>query len=102
MSSIGKIFWRVLVWVGLCMAVPAAQAADDDILFTARLNAAGETWVVDSPATGFLELWLERETLRIRWKLTHQGLTSKPIQAGLFGPEVVGYNALCKSTLEKI
>jgi hypothetical protein len=70
-----------------------AFAADDDILFTANLNAEGETWVVDSPATGSLELWLERETLRIQWKLIHQGLTTRPIKAGLFGPEIVGFNA---------
>jgi hypothetical protein len=69
-----------------------AYAADDDILFTATLDAAGETWVVDSPATGELELWLERETLRIQWKLTHRNLTTKPIGAALYGPEVVGFN----------
>jgi hypothetical protein len=69
-----------------------ALAADDDILFTATLDAAGETWVVDSPGSGELELWLERETLRIQWKLTHRDLTTPPIAAGLYGPEVVGFN----------
>lgn len=79
--------------LALYLAGDKASAAEDDILFTATLNAKGETWVVDSPGTGFLELWLERETLRVQWKLTYQGLTTRPIKAGLFGPEIVGFNA---------
>jgi hypothetical protein len=92
-SSAQAFICFAVVLVSLGVTGSTVQAADNDILFTAELNAAGETWVVDSPATGILELWLERETLRIKWKLTYQNLTSNPTKVGLFGPEVVGFNA---------
>ena len=45
------------------------------------------------PRKGYAELRLERATLRLTWKVTYQGLTSRITAAGLYGPENVGATA---------
>jgi hypothetical protein len=74
-------------------AIPRAESAEDDIIFAANLTPDDESTPTESPATGYAEVRLERATLKITWKVTYRGLTSKPIAAGLYGPENVGANA---------
>jgi hypothetical protein len=81
-----------IVAVGL-LAGPVAIAAEDDIIFTATLSPDEQSIPTDSPATGFAEVRLERETLKITWKVTYQDTTSPVIAAGLHGPENAGANA---------
>ena len=76
-----------------CLTTTVALAADDDIIFTAKLTDNDESTPTESPGEGFAEVRLERATLKITWKVTYHGLTSKPILAGLYGPENVGANA---------
>jgi hypothetical protein len=90
---------RSSAWVlalGLCEATgrpgPAAAAADD-ILFAADLSPDEEPAVVESPATGHIDLWLERATLKITWHVTFSGLSSALVSAALHGPENPGANA---------
>jgi len=74
-------------------ASTSAWAADDDIIFAAALSADEQSSPTESPGSGFAEVRLERETLKITWKVTYKDLTSPPIIAGLYGPENVGGNA---------
>lgn len=75
------------------VSLPSVQAASDDIIFAATLTPDEESTPTESPATGYVEVRLERATLKISWKLTYKGLTSNPTAAGLYGPENVGANA---------
>lgn len=77
----------------LVLTISRAEPAEDDIIFTANLTPDDESIPTESPATGFAEVRLERATLKLTWKVTYKGLTSKPIIAGLYGPENVGANA---------
>jgi len=74
-------------------AISKAESAEDDIIFAANLTPDDESTPTESPATGHAEVRLERATLKITWKVTYRGLTSKPVAAGLYGPENVGANA---------
>jgi hypothetical protein len=74
-------------------AIPRAESAEDDIIFAANLTPDDQSTPTESPGTGYAEVRLERATLKITWKVTYRGLTSKPIAAGLYGPENVGANA---------
>lgn len=71
----------------------ATQAADDDIFYSAVLNDEDQSTPTYSPGRGVAEFRLERATLKLSWKITYQGLTSEPVEAGLYGPENVGANA---------
>lgn len=79
--------------VALLVQGPVAQAADDDIIFTAELTDEDQSIPTESPGKGFAEIRLERETLKITWKITYENLTSPVTVAGLYGPENVGGNA---------
>jgi hypothetical protein len=81
----------LIVLAGL--TITRVEAAEDDIIFAGRLSADDQSTPTESPGQGYAEVRLERATLKITWKITYQGLTSKPIAAGLFGPENVGANA---------
>ena len=75
------------------LTISRAESAADDIIFAANLSPDDQSTPTESPATGYAELRLERATLKLTWKVTYRGLTSKPIAAGLYGPENVGANA---------
>ena len=75
------------------LTISRAETADDDIIFAATLTDDDQSTPTESPGTGYAEVRLERATLKITWKVTYRGLTSKPIAAGLYGPENVGANA---------
>lgn len=85
------VFSLLAVLAGL--SVSAGQAADDDILFACTLTDEDQSTPTYSPGTGRAEVRLERETLKVSWKVTYQGLNTKIIEAGLYGPENVGANA---------
>ncbi|MDX2221302.1 MAG: CHRD domain-containing protein [Rhodospirillaceae bacterium] len=93
--KIGGKNWTEAIGGALAVAMwlSAAQAADDDILFTAKLTPDEQSAPTYSPASGVAEVRLERETLKITWKVTYQDLTGPATVAGLYGPENVGANA---------
>ena len=59
-------------------------------MYAATLTPDEQSTPTESPGTGYAEVRLERATLRITWKVTYKGLTSRPTAAGLYGPENVG------------
>lgn len=84
----------VALWASLAALTSLpATAADDDIIFAAELTDDDQSIPTESPGKGYAEVRLERATLKLTWKITFSGLTSKPIAAGLYGPENVGANA---------
>ncbi|MBL8645418.1 MAG: CHRD domain-containing protein [Rhodospirillaceae bacterium] len=83
----------MLISALLLATAPAAWAAEDDIFFGAALSADEQSAPTESPGSGIAEFRLERDTLRLSWKVTFKDLTSPPIEAGLYGPENVGGNA---------
>jgi hypothetical protein len=76
----------------LLVAAPG-RAASDDIHFSAALSPENETTPTESPAKGHIDLWLERATLKIRWRVTFQDLSTPLTSAALHGPENAGANA---------
>ncbi len=84
----------LLLSLGLVVATASTcAAAPDDILFAADLTPEAETAPTESPGKGHIDLWLERATLKITWRVTYSGLTSPPTSVGLHGPENAGANA---------
>lgn len=77
----------------LCLACTAARAGTDDIRFACDLSADEQSAPTYSDATGHAEVILERETLKITWKVTFQGLSTPPTRIALFGPENPGANS---------
>lgn len=87
---------RFLKSLAICLTMlssGAVHAADDDIYFTAKLTADEQSAPTYSDASGSAEFWLERETLKLRWKVVFKDLSGPATEAGLYGPENVGGNA---------
>ena len=68
-------------------------AGSNDIRFIANLSDDEQSTPTYSDGKGIAEIILERETLKITWNITYQNLSSKPIEAGIYGPENVGATA---------
>jgi CHRD domain len=77
----------------LTIVISPLAAASDDILFSADLSADNQSAPIESPGTGHIDLWLERATLRIKWRVTFKDLASPIVEVGLYGPENPGANA---------
>jgi hypothetical protein len=86
------LLFRTILAAALLAGTPAFAGADD-IRFTASLSPDEQSIPTHSDAVGFAEVILERETLKITWKVTYKDLSSAPTKAGLFGPENPGANA---------
>lgn len=61
--------------------------------FRIDLSPEEESHVVKSPARGVGELTLERETMRLSWKITFDKMTSRATAAHIHGPQTPGGNA---------
>lgn len=62
-------------------------------IFEATLSGAQEVPPVATPATGQAELFFNTNTNRLRWKVTHSGLSSPPTGGHIHGPAGPGANA---------
>jgi hypothetical protein len=63
------------------------------ITFIADLSADEQSAVVHSPGSGKAEFTLDRQTLKLSWKLNFSGLTSPALGAAIHGPGTPGVNA---------
>jgi hypothetical protein len=82
------------IWWGPALAgLQPALAAADDIYYACDLSADEESHEVYSPGTGHAAFVLERETLKLSWNVTYEGLTGPATSAGLYGPDRPGGNA---------
>ncbi|MCB2109093.1 MAG: CHRD domain-containing protein [Rhodobacteraceae bacterium] len=85
--------------------VPSANAASDlcgyfspdpndtagpPIAFFADLSADEESAVTESPGTGRVDFVLDRDTLRLTWKVAFRDLTSEAIGLHIHGPQTPG------------
>jgi len=85
----------IVITVGflICNPTQAVEEVTDPVGFIAPMSDEEETHVVESPAKGLAEFSLERDTMRLTWRVTFSGLTSRPIGAHIHGAERVGGNA---------
>jgi len=85
---------NVLLCAVLAISVAhVARAAENGaIAFYCDLTS-GETLNSTSAAMGRADLSLDRETLKLSWKLTFSGLTAPPTKIGIHAPAVRGGNA---------
>jgi hypothetical protein len=82
---------RPFVMCTLLVAAPA-QAADP-IAYFAVLSADEQSTTTESPGTGRANFSLDRDTLRLSWRITFSDLTSPPTGAHIHGPQRPGANA---------
>ena len=87
------LFGLLLLNMSFTGAASAVIAASDDIPFATVLSPDEEVSPTETRGQGQVELWLERGSLKIRWRVTFSDLTSAPTQLGLFGPENAGATA---------
>jgi hypothetical protein len=78
------------VLAGLISPVLAAQ---DDIHYACDLSADEESAEVYSPGKGRAEFALERETLKLSWKVTYEDMSGPALSVGVYGPDRPGGNA---------
>lgn len=71
----------------------AADAPLGPVKFFADLSADEQSATTISPGTGRADFSLERETLRLSWKVTYNKLTSAATGAHIHGPQRPGTNA---------
>lgn len=104
------MLWKsTLAALLLVTASPMAHAADNNsclffsakeedkagppLRFAAEMSAYEESAVTDSPAKGRIDFVLDRATLKFKWKVTYEGLTSAPTALRVHGPQVSGAEA---------
>ena len=63
------------------------------IFFYAELSPDEESSVVHSPGKGRVDFILERDTMKLSWKVTFSGLTSPAQTVAIHGPQTPGGNA---------
>jgi CHRD domain len=71
----------------------AAEPPLGPVKFFADLSAEEQSATTISPGTGRAEFSLERENLRLSWKVTYSKLTSAATGAHIHGPQRPGTNA---------
>ena len=63
------------------------------IRFFAGMSADEESSFTESPGTGRAEFVLDRDTMKLSWKITFKDLTTTPIAARVHGPQTPGGEA---------
>lgn len=80
-------------FAALALAAGCASTKSDTIPFGAALTAGAEVPPNASTATGTAQLWLNRRTNVLTWKVEYTGLSGPATVAHLHGPADVGANA---------
>jgi hypothetical protein len=78
--------------IGLGGSRPAL-AADPPIAFFAMLSPEEESVTTVSPGSGRAEFSLDRDTLRLSWRVAYRDLTSPATGVAVHGPQRPGTNA---------
>ncbi len=73
--------------------IPDDTLKGPPIVFFADLSADEESAVTESPGVGRFECSLERETLKLTWKVTYSNTTSPLTSASIHGPQTPGGEA---------
>jgi len=85
------------VAAGTAMAAPPMppdpSLAGPALKFRLDLSPEEQSHVVKSPARGVGEMTLERETMKLMWKITFKDMTSPATAAHVHGPQTPGGNA---------
>ena len=90
--GVGMRSWLSVAAVFAGFALPV-NAAQEDIHYACNLSADEESAEVYSDGTGVAEFALERETLKLTWKITYEKLSGLALSVGVYGPDRPGGNA---------
>jgi len=75
------------------LAAAATGGSPGPVLFYTLLSADEESATTESPGSGRADFSLDRETLRLSWKVAFTRLTSPVTAAQIHGPQRPGTNA---------
>jgi len=84
--------WLAAAGAPRAIADPAKDLWGGVRTFDARLSAANQPMLTESPATGTVKIVLDLATRTMRWEITYSKLTSAPVAIGLHGPAQPGTN----------
>ena len=82
----------IVMFVSAFMLASVARA-DPPIHFTADLSPDEESFTTESKATGHADFSLDRDTLKLSWKVEFKDLGSAPTGAHIHGPQRPGNNS---------
>ena len=86
------LVWLAAAGTPCAIADPANDLWGGVRTFDARLSAANQPMLTESPATGAVKIVLDLATRTMRWEITYSKLTSAPVAIGLHGPAQPGTN----------
>lgn len=96
MNRASAALMAMVLWAAAAAPGALAEPVDDlwggTRTFAARLSAANQPMLTDSPATGTVRIVLDLATRTMRWEITFDKLTSAPLAIGLHGPAQPGTN----------
>jgi hypothetical protein len=82
----------ILTFVSALLLAPVAKA-DPPIHFYAELSPDEESFTTESKATGHGDFTLDRDTLKLSWRVQFKDLGSAPTGAHIHGPQRPGNNS---------
>lgn len=85
----------VVALTGLALMAGCANTPIDPNVTAMRASLSGISEVppVATPGMGEAEIWLNKQTNLLKWKVTYSGLTGPATMAHLHGPAAAGVNA---------
>jgi hypothetical protein len=86
------LFGPIVMFVSALLLASVAKA-DPPIRFYADLSPEEESFTTDSKATGHGDFTLDRDTLKLSWKIEFKDLGSAPTGAHIHGPQRPGNNS---------
>jgi hypothetical protein len=91
------IFSAIIAFASICgisgAIAQTGPAPTAPIIFFANLSPDEETYPTYGDAKGHADFSLDRDTLKLSWKVTYTGLSSPPTGAHIFGPQRPGANS---------
>lgn len=90
-----RLLTRLLLGFSLAFVPLAGVWAAElgPVKFFAVLSADEQSTTTISPGIGRAEFSIDRDTVRMSWKVTYSKLTSPPLAANVHGPQRPGTNA---------
>ena len=83
---------RIFTFIAMLLLSSVAKA-DPPIHFHAELSPDEESFTTESKATGYGDFTLDRDTLKLSWKVEFKDLGSLPTGAHIHGPQRPGNNS---------
>ncbi|EKE43191.1 hypothetical protein OCGS_2782 [Oceaniovalibus guishaninsula JLT2003] len=82
-----------LTTMAAAIAMLAAPAFAEQMMFTADLTPGAEVPPTDSSGSGSADVTVDTDAMTVSWTTTVEGLTGDPVAAHMHGPAEEGENA---------